>query len=182
MAAGRCMVRPRRRMVVCGSTAATSVAATAVRSMAAGAGRCAAALPAAVSRNDCVSAAVNRVAVGLSGPPRVGTNVAPGVLRTKLLLVGYVATLAGVWPASDSVCAAGRRRPAADAAGRAGTRRSDDDHCGGHQTGGRPDFDEEHDGEHNGEHQGYPEAATGIPLEPSWTVPGALAGPAAPAA
>jgi hypothetical protein len=58
------------------------------RSIATGAGRCAATLPAAFNWNDCASAVSNRVAVALFSPPSVGTKDDPGVLRTKLLLAG----------------------------------------------------------------------------------------------
>src|SRR5712691_12475670 len=82
------MLRPRRKIVVLGSTAVSTVLATATRSMAIAAGCWAVTLPAAINWNDCPSAVLKRVAVGLSGPPSVGTNDDPGVLRTKLLLVG----------------------------------------------------------------------------------------------
>src|SRR5271167_2551611 len=82
------ILRPRRRMVVLGFSAVTMVAETALRSIATGEGCCAAKFPAAINWNDCVSAVSKRVAVGLFAPPRVGTNEEPGVMSTKLLLVG----------------------------------------------------------------------------------------------
>ena len=43
-----------------------------------------------VQLKDCVSAVLKRTPVGLSAPPSVGTNDDPGVLSTKLLLVGII--------------------------------------------------------------------------------------------
>src|ERR1035438_1836825 len=100
------MLSPRRMIVVFGSIAVTTVLEMDVRSIATGAGCWAAILPATLSWNDCVSAVLKRVAVGLSVPPSVGTKDDPRVLRTKLLLAGYVATLAAVWPACERVCEA----------------------------------------------------------------------------
>ena len=82
------MLRPRRKIVVLGSIAVSTVLATVPTSMATGAGRWAATLPAAINWNDCSSPVLRRVPTGLSVPPIVGTKEDPGVLRTKLLLVG----------------------------------------------------------------------------------------------
>src|ERR1700752_3167514 len=85
---GRAIIEsPRRKIVVLGLMAVSTVLATAFMSIETGAGRWATRLPVVASRNDCSSAVLNRAPTGLSGPPRVGTKDDSGVLRLKLLLV-----------------------------------------------------------------------------------------------
>src|SRR6476660_68085 len=103
--------RPRRTIVRLGSTPVTIAALTAVRLMPTGAGRWAAVRPTACRTSESRSADLKRVAVGLSVPPSVGTNVDPGALRTKFDADGIVATLDAVCPASETPCDAATALP-----------------------------------------------------------------------
>ena len=104
------------------------------------------------------------------------------MLSTKLLLVGYVATLAAVWPACERVCAAcSSVSPSAKQTEHVHAERADNDHRS-RQPGDGSKHEEKHDREHDGDRQHQPRAATDIVWSNARMVPGAPVGTTAPTA